>query len=164
MVEWPTDSYVMYDANLHVCRSLCCAGSSCVTYSVALHTLQGAYELWLKKNICWKGYKYRSTSRDWWALYVAYQSINRMFNSWRRPPRPKRSVYWFICHIKYSSISRSWFHNVAMSLYSIINMGAELPGFLLKDCKFSGSGHFDRVGLHQLNHWTANLLHMWMQL
>ena len=50
---------------------------------------------------------------------MVYKSINRTF----RPRGPSsavtRSVYWFICHVKCSSIPRSWFRDVAMSLYSI---------------------------------------------
>ena len=42
-------------------------------------------------------------------------------NSWRRPPRLKYSVYWFIYHGKCSSIP-SWLCDVTMSLYSIIYM------------------------------------------
>ena len=36
--------------------------------------------------------------------------------------RPKRSVYWVICHVKCSQIPRSWFRDVAMSLYSITTL------------------------------------------
>ena len=40
-------------------------------------------------------------------------------NSWRRPPRPTRSVHNSICHVNCSLLPRSWFRDVAMSLYNI---------------------------------------------